>query len=228
MTLEVIGSNPILYHILQNTILFIQHNSKHKNSVYNINTYFLKITKKLVFFNSIYCNTYNTQNRFLGNLYNNKQLNNVSYKYISIVFNFKRTLRFNITLLNNNKNIMWLTFRKNIDHNLKTLSIKSRWVIHTFFLFKNIHFILNKKSVDVICLFYKTNALLFDSLKLFLENFYFFLKNFDYLFTFIFVNNFSGPNLNTFKKIKSIKKFKRKIYEKSNRLYLSEFFKMLV
>ena len=141
---------------------------------------------------------------------------------------WKRSLRYTITVVNEHRILFNLTFRKFFAGNLKDYTLKTRWLVHSFFFFKSLFlFFRTNNLIQIFFLFYNVNSFFFNNLNFFLENYFYFFKKVKKKFLFFFSTDLISYKLSTFKKIKSVKKFKKKLYNRSNRNYINSILKSI-
>ena len=194
MTSTVVGSIPTKYLIITKIINYIYH----KNSFIKINS-FRKV--HLHIYNSIY--TY----------YSDSIHNDVTYTIYNNIVKFKNNFRYTMSLLYIDSILITLSTYNNITKIKKKLKKKFRFLTNLLFMYKLINIIkyFDKSNIEVF-FFYKNinffNIFIFnDMIKL--QNFAKILNT-----TMLFNINFSyKPNKYT-KKIKTIKKFRKKIFTK--------------
>lgn len=80
--------------------------------------------------------------------------NKLTWKNVLVnTLTWKRSLRYTITLVYDEHVVLNLTFRKLIGGSIKEHTIKTRWLVHSFFFFKNIFF-FNKINEDLKVFFF--------------------------------------------------------------------------
>lgn len=116
------------------------------------------------------------------------------------------------------------SFRKNI--NCESFSNRNLVFANNFYtVCQHVKFLMLNKFINKVNIFFKNITSFFlDNITLFFEIYNFFFKQ--YLLNFMFFFNiFQRTSVKHFKKFNSIKKFKRKLFNKENSLYLKQFFK---
>ncbi len=220
MTLEVKGSNPFFYLVLKfyKSIGVLNFYSYFENICFSQNTQNTLLERVFVLKN----NCININNNFLY-IMPCSDLKKTFFNNIS----WKRSLRYNITLIKESNIVLNLTFRKYFVGSLNEQTLKTRWLTHSFFMFKNIYFFSKMDNYKFFFFFNNTNSFFFNTQTLFFENYHYFFRKKKNNFLFFFYSDYISYKLHSFKKIKSIKKFKKKIYSVSNRKHINLMLKIV-
>lgn len=199
MTLVVGGSNPSFYPLKRKYKLHLQR-------------------RKTIFDKHL---SFNLNKRLPLPVFYSYKLTTIDESLLQMLFNSSRTIRFFLTILIKNQINLWLTFRKNLPKRKKVMSMESRWLLQTFFFFKYLYELSTLKTFIVLFKFLKLNSFFFSNMKPMLINFNFFFKKNQINFLVLFCNNFYSHNWRIQKRVKSIKKFRQKIFNKSNKILLN-------
>ena len=228
----VIGSNPVNYLIIYfSNFTILKSNFFFKNIFSHLLYIYINNLSKVIDLKNII--NYNLLKNmkikkmlFSVYLFYNKELfiyKSLNSNYNTFIYKtkFKVNYKYNISLLYNNNLLITFGLRNGLCKSLKEINKKSRFMTNNYILLDFLNKLLNNliKSDDYKLYFFYKNINFFNItlLKNFFKILNFFKLNVDLLF---FNINFSYKPNKYYKKYKTIKKFKKKIY---NNLFKKKF-----
>lgn len=162
----------------------------------------------LMFFNNSFQCSYNylVVNYYKKNVNNVFKLNDFNIFYYT---KYKMNFRYSISIISNKISILSYSLRNFFNKSFKSINKKLRYSTVNFFLLKLLSTLLNLYNFKLNLMFFNISFIGVSYLESLFKNIE--KINLNY-FMIIFNTNFSYKLDKYFKKIKTIKKFKRKIY----------------